>query len=152
MKEKKTKTIVISAEMFWYLDLAVRNGKSIVRFSAARKVGSKNFLNVLVQFLVRSKDAAQRMKTCDRKVWECALAMPPSAGPPITNSDAQSDENRKSEHPSGGNDLQSGGGGKNQNLLNQYPTGSGKENQLSYFPAVSADCFGYDTHGMKIMV
>ena len=164
--KKKTKSIVISAEMFWYLELAVQDGKSVVHVSVARKVGSKNFLKTLVQFLVLSQDETQSMTETDQNVWERALDR--STG---SARDPQSDDKRKPDHPHGGNDHPSGGkkyksggndhqsGGKSQNMLNQYRIGSGKENGFSEamdFPAAISDtetmqdCFGYDIHGMAI--
>ena len=46
---KTTKTIVVSAKMFWYLKLAGRDGgKCVVVRVAVRKVGSKNRLKARV--------------------------------------------------------------------------------------------------------
>jgi hypothetical protein len=76
--KKRNRSIVLSARMFWFIELekttAESQGKCTVKISDAYVVGSQHFMRTLVSFLLCAED--QVLDESQLREWQKALSLP----------------------------------------------------------------------------
>jgi hypothetical protein len=154
-------TIVQSARMWWFIHLSEQQDHSgdhsscVVRISEARKVGSRHFLTIVMQFLSYAH-RSPLMEQGPRRRWETAIA---SASSRSTRASMEPTVATINEEMNNGGDIPSG-------QKRHRPSPTGTASSLSHAeqkccastatPTVSFDkdetysCFGYDEFGMQI--
>jgi hypothetical protein len=77
---KRKRSIVVSARMFWYIELETAemddpelHWKCRVKISDAHVVGSQSFLRALVSFLLRTDNEEERFTNDQQRKWQTSL-------------------------------------------------------------------------------
>ena len=77
VSKKRNRSIVVSARMFWYIELeTTAERKCTVKISDAYVYGSQYFMRTLVAFLLRTQEGIHELDRSQLREWQRAPSLP----------------------------------------------------------------------------